>query len=195
MQAKNPGVIAAGKPIEDYDSIKDFLRPNLLVFAQCKKVLLQGVTFQNSPAWCLHPLMCEDLTVRNVQTSGFSHTESLITLTCEDFAGQALPGRFKLARMKPEKFNGTILSGHKQQAAVEVPFNPAEKWSIEARKLWPGRHGHVVQGKLNGVTFYSCIVPRQKRFYMLIDQDLLLAAGVSVGDTISVAIQPDNEQM
>jgi len=32
MQAKNPGVIVPGKPIKDYDSIKDFLRPNLLVF-------------------------------------------------------------------------------------------------------------------------------------------------------------------
>jgi hypothetical protein len=28
--------------------------------------LLEGVTFQNSPAWCLHPVLCEDLTIRNV---------------------------------------------------------------------------------------------------------------------------------
>ncbi len=66
MHIKNPGVIVAGKPVNDYDSIKDFLRPNLLVFTRCKKVLLEGVTFQNSPAWCLHPLMCEDLTVKNI---------------------------------------------------------------------------------------------------------------------------------
>ncbi len=63
---KNPGEITADKTDEFYQSIKDFLRPNLLVFESCKKVLLEGVTFQNSPAWCLHPLMCEDLTVRNV---------------------------------------------------------------------------------------------------------------------------------
>lgn len=63
---KNPGEIIPGKTSEFYESVKDFLRPNLLVFTGCKKVLLEGVTFQNSPAWCLHPLMCEDLTVRNV---------------------------------------------------------------------------------------------------------------------------------
>jgi polygalacturonase len=63
---KNPGEITPEKTPEVYESIKDFLRPNLLVFTSCKKVLLEGVTFQNSPAWCLHPLMCEDLTVRNV---------------------------------------------------------------------------------------------------------------------------------
>jgi len=63
---KNPGEITPDKTPEFYESVKDFLRPNLLVFTNCKKVLLEGVTFQNSPAWCLHPLMCEDLTVRNV---------------------------------------------------------------------------------------------------------------------------------
>lgn len=57
---------AANKTPAFYQEIKDFLRPNLLVLNNCKQVLLEGVTFQNSPAWCLHPLMCEDLTVRNV---------------------------------------------------------------------------------------------------------------------------------
>lgn len=63
---KNPGEITPDKTPEFYQSVKDFLRPNLLVFTSCKNVLLEGVTFQNSPAWCLHPLMCENLTVRNV---------------------------------------------------------------------------------------------------------------------------------
>jgi polygalacturonase len=62
----NPGVIAPGRDAAYYDSIKDFLRPNLLVLANCKYILVEGVTFQNSPAWCLHPLMSEHLTVRNI---------------------------------------------------------------------------------------------------------------------------------
>jgi len=63
---KNPGEITTDKTPEFYASVKDFLRPNLVVLTSCKKILLEGVTFQNSPAWNLHPLMCEDLTVRNV---------------------------------------------------------------------------------------------------------------------------------
>lgn len=63
---KNPGEITSDKTPEFYDSIKDFLRPNLLVFTSCKRILLEGVTFQNSPAWNLHPLMSEDITVRNI---------------------------------------------------------------------------------------------------------------------------------
>ena len=66
VSVKNAGVIKPGMTIKDVEAYKDFLRPNLLVFSSCKRVLLEGVTFQNSPAWCLHPLMCEDLTVRNI---------------------------------------------------------------------------------------------------------------------------------
>ena len=62
----NPGVISADRNDEFYNSIKDFLRPNLLLLTNCKYILLEGVTFQNSPAWCLHPLMSEHLTVRNI---------------------------------------------------------------------------------------------------------------------------------
>ena len=32
----------------------------------CKNVLLQGVIFQNSPAWNLHPLMCENIIIDGV---------------------------------------------------------------------------------------------------------------------------------
>lgn len=63
---KNPGEITADKTPEFYNSIKDFLRPNLVVLTSCKRILLEGVTFQNSAAWNIHPLMCEDLTVRNI---------------------------------------------------------------------------------------------------------------------------------
>lgn len=52
--------------IEEYEEIKDFLRPVMLSLVNCKEVLLDGPVFQNSPAWCIHPLMCENLTVRNL---------------------------------------------------------------------------------------------------------------------------------
>lgn len=38
-------------------------RPVLLEFIECKKVLLQDATFSNSPAWNVHPLKCEDVTI------------------------------------------------------------------------------------------------------------------------------------
>lgn len=58
-----PGKLSS---IDDYKKIRDFLRPVMVSLVECKKVLLDGPVFQNSPAWCLHPLLCEDLTIRNV---------------------------------------------------------------------------------------------------------------------------------
>jgi len=49
----------------EFEQIRDFLRPVMISLISCKKVLIDGPTFQNSPAWCIHPLLCEDFTMRN----------------------------------------------------------------------------------------------------------------------------------
>ncbi len=49
----------------EFEKIKDFLRPVMISLISCQKVLIDGPTFQNSPAWNIHPLMCEDFTMRN----------------------------------------------------------------------------------------------------------------------------------
>lgn len=58
--------IKGGQDKAYYEAVKDFLRPNMVSLTRCKRILLEGVTFQNSPAWCLHPLLCQDITLRNV---------------------------------------------------------------------------------------------------------------------------------
>ncbi len=52
--------------IEAYEWMRDFLRPVMVSLVNCRKIMLDGPVFQNSPAWCIHPLMCQDLTVRNI---------------------------------------------------------------------------------------------------------------------------------
>lgn len=41
-------------------------RPTLLEFTRCNRVLLQDATFSNSPAWNVHPLMCDDIILNHV---------------------------------------------------------------------------------------------------------------------------------
>jgi len=65
-RTKEAGVLKPGMSLSDFDEIRDYLRPNLLVLTNCKKVLLDGPVFQNSAAWCLHLLLCEDLTVEDI---------------------------------------------------------------------------------------------------------------------------------
>ncbi len=51
---------------EEFQEIRDFLRPVMVSIQNSKNVMFYGPVFQNSPAWCLHPLMVENLIVRNV---------------------------------------------------------------------------------------------------------------------------------
>jgi hypothetical protein len=48
------------------EPFKRYLRPVMVSFVNCRKVLLEGVTFQNSPAWNVNPLMCEHVILRNL---------------------------------------------------------------------------------------------------------------------------------
>ena len=91
--------------------------------------------------------------------------------------------------MKKKRFTGQLLSGHKE-AAVEVPFNPAESWGEPAKPLWHGRRGHGVRGVINEVVFESVVVPRSRRFYLLSPEELQLALGASAGDEVRVTIAP-----
>lgn len=60
----------------ELNSIKDFLRPVMVSIVNSKRVLLDGPTFQNSPAWNLHPLMCEDVIIRNCKIRNTSYSQN-----------------------------------------------------------------------------------------------------------------------
>ncbi len=52
---------------DEWTRLKDYVRPELLHFYGCERVLLQGVTFQNSPFWNLHPELCNDMIIDNIR--------------------------------------------------------------------------------------------------------------------------------
>ena len=46
--------------------LRDALRPQLINFYDCERVLIEGVTLRNSPFWVIHPCFVNNLTVRDV---------------------------------------------------------------------------------------------------------------------------------
>jgi len=68
--------IAGEKNVAELQEMKDFFRPNMLVLTNCNKVLLQNTTFQNSPAWCLHTLLCENLTFDGVRVRNLPNAQN-----------------------------------------------------------------------------------------------------------------------
>jgi hypothetical protein len=95
--------------------------------------------------------------------------------------------------MRKREFTAEILTGHTDDA-VEVPFDPSEAWGLPSRPIWRGRRGHPVSGTLNGFHFAeSFIVPRAKKFFLIIDKDMEREAGVAAGDTVHVRVAPRKE--
>lgn len=91
--------------------------------------------------------------------------------------------------MKTIRFNAPILSGHKG-AAVEVPFDPGKQWQSQPQQLRPGRRGHLAHATLNGAKFDSAIVARSRRFWLLVDDEVLTAAKARVGEIVNVTVAP-----
>lgn len=45
----------------------DVYRPVFVSFKNCEKVLIEDITLQNSPAWNVHPLYCNNFTMKNAK--------------------------------------------------------------------------------------------------------------------------------
>lgn len=92
--------------------------------------------------------------------------------------------------MRKKEFTAEILTGHTDDA-VEVPFDPSAVWGQPARPVWRGRRGHPVSGTLNGFHFAeSFIVPRARKFFLIIDKDMEREAGVGAGEVVRISIEP-----
>ncbi len=87
------------------------------------------------------------------------------------------------------KFKGEPLSGHKE-FAIEVPFDPSLPWDVGPHPLWRGRRGHPAIATIKDIPFESAIVPRQKKFYLLVDATTRSVAELRPGNVVQVAIAP-----
>jgi polygalacturonase len=45
-----------------------FMRPSMLQFRQCRRILLEGISLIDAPLWMIHPLFCSHVTIRHVTT-------------------------------------------------------------------------------------------------------------------------------
>ena len=50
---------------EEVAGAREFLRPTMVDFSDCRNLLIDGPTFTNTPGWVLHPTECENVIIRN----------------------------------------------------------------------------------------------------------------------------------
>lgn len=87
------------------------------------------------------------------------------------------------------RISGLVLEGHKD-AAVLVPFDPAERFGAEAVPLRRGRRGHRVRVTAGKLSFESEIVPRSKRFWLVLSASALRDLRLGPGDRIELSVEP-----
>lgn len=62
-----------------------YLRPNFIQPYRCAGVLVEGVTIVNSPMWEIHPVLCSNVTIRNVTiTSHGPNNDGCDPESCRD---------------------------------------------------------------------------------------------------------------
>jgi rhamnogalacturonyl hydrolase YesR/polygalacturonase len=48
-----------------------YLRPNFIQFYNCTNVLIDGAEIINSPMWLIHPVICENVTIKNIKAISY----------------------------------------------------------------------------------------------------------------------------
>ncbi|WP_257670213.1 glycoside hydrolase family 28 protein [Parapedobacter tibetensis] len=143
-EEKRSVLLSEGKALADFEDIKDYLRPNMLMLTNCKKVLIEGVTLQNSPAWNVHPLMCQHITLRNLMIKNPDYAqngdgidiESCSNVLIEDCVLDVGDDAICIKSGKDEE-------GRKRGIATEQVI-------IRRNKVYLGHGGFVVGSEMSG---------------------------------------------
>ena len=94
--------------------------------------------------------------------------------------------------MGKARFEAPLVEGHQGVTAVIVPFDPEAVWRRKPFRLAGRRHGWLVKGTANGATFNGYIGDRWGRFFIQLDDRLCKTAGASIGDSVSMVVEPTN---
>lgn len=62
--------------IQDRDKYKAYYRPYLVQMISCDRVLIEGPMFQNSPVWCIHPMMSTNLTINDIKIKNLWYAQN-----------------------------------------------------------------------------------------------------------------------
>ena len=129
---------------EEWNSIRSFLRPVMLNFVGCKNILLEGVCFENSPAWNLHPLMCENLVLSNLTVRNPWYSQNGDGVDVESCKNVVITNcSFDVGDDAICMKSGKNEDGRKRGV-------PAENILVDACTVYHGHGGFVVGSEMSG---------------------------------------------
>ena len=142
-QGANMNVPNAKTPAE-WEAIRRFVRPVMISLVNCKNVMLKGVIFQNSPAWNLHPLMCENVIIDQVLVRNPSYAQNGDALDLESCKNALIVN----SRFDAGDDGICIKSG--KDADGRRRGIPCENVVVEGCTVFAGHGGFVVGSEMSG---------------------------------------------
>jgi len=141
-------------PLEEYEAVRVFLRPRLLNLISCRNILIDGPVFQNSPMWNLHPLLCENVIIRNVIVRNAWHAQNGDGLDLESCRNVLVENSiFDVGD------DAICLKSGKNEIGRKIGA-PTENVLIRACTVYHGHGGFVVGSEMSGgvrnVTVTGC---------------------------------------
>ena len=109
---ENDGV----KPINRKFGNGHSFRPDLITFLECSRINISGVSIKNAPFWAIHPILCNDITIKNCLIN--SHGYDQIGIGLESSENVLIDS----TNFKSVDDGVKILSGR-----VKIPNNRASK--------------------------------------------------------------------
>src|SRR5690554_4991818 len=129
---------------EEWLEIKDFLRPVMVSFIECKNVYLQGVLFENSPAWNIHPLMCENVILDGLFVRNPSYAQNGDGVDLESCVNSIIVD----CHFDVGDDGICIKSGKDEEGRSRA--RPTENVIVENCKVFQGHGGFVVGSEMSG---------------------------------------------
>ena len=124
--------------------VKDFLRPVMVSFIECKNILLQDVLFENSPSWNIHPLMCENLIVDNVLVRNPAYAQNGDGIDVESCKNTLIiNSTFDVGDDAICIKSGKDIDGRRRA-------RPTENLIVDNCKVFQGHGGFVVGSEMSG---------------------------------------------
>ncbi len=137
-----------------------FFRPSMVQFFQCKNILIEGLTFVNSPFWTINPAFSENITVHNITVFNppSPNTDGINPTSCKNV-------RISDCHISVGDDCITIKSGRDIDGRKWA--TPTENVTITNCTMLNGHGGVVIGSEVSGdvrkITISNCVFDGTKR--------------------------------
>lgn len=137
-----------------WEAARPALRPVMVLPVRCQRVLLEGVTFSNSPRWNIRPLLCRDLVVRDITVRNPYYAQNGDGIDIESCTNVHVTGcTFDVGDDAICLKSGRDEEGRRRGV-------PTSNVLIENCKVYHGHGGFVIgsemSGGVHGITVRNC---------------------------------------